>query len=133
MIPRALPPTITADGGTIEPAAPAAVELIVFNADSIYPLLVRNKVYDIKQITEEEIMKAMRNYYNGKKNECYSISTVSHYCSTSIIVYGEKNKAFRYMYSLISSKELQTIPTLNTFYTIHAMLIEAVRGVGTTD
>lgn len=130
-----IPPSVmdTVGGDVIVGLPSYLTELSVFNADSLYALLVKNKVYDIKQLHDEEVIKAYGKANHVKENEFYALPFSDHDCYATIIIYGMNNKAISYSNDRVGTKELHSIPSIKTFYDVKNILAESCREIGKTN
>jgi len=82
-------PTIdTLKNGEIVKYKPFLTELYVFNADSLFQLLVKNNIYKVKQLSEDSIQLKLS--YNDKKKNVATFQSLpynSHDCNKTIIKY----------------------------------------------
>jgi hypothetical protein len=125
-----IPPSTvdTLKNGEIVKYKPHLTELSIFNADSLYQLLLINNIYSVQQISEDSIRARLIQKDNKKNLTFYrSLPERSHECNATIVIYGQKNEAVTYRGALIESEDLHFITTLRIFYITEQILINATK------
>ena len=106
---------------------PMLTLLISFNADSLYKLLVKNKINNIKQLTEGELENTFNQVQKSPgKNMRYGLPGSSHDCNMTIVLKTNNTKQVSYRNVLVSEKKLHSILTLKTFYKIRELLAKEI-------
>lgn len=121
----ALPTVSYVNDGVTYYSRPNLTSILTFNADSLYKILVQNRIYSIKQLTEIEIENKFNNLQKSKdKNIRYGLPASSHDCNMTIIINNSKQASYRNI--LINEERLHCILTLKIFYNIQKLLFEQI-------
>jgi len=107
------------DGDTI--FKPVQSVLYQFNGDSLYHFLYTNKIFNLKQFSDDQIAAMYAKKRSKGKNVRYALPFSSHDSDVTIKIPSSK-KNITYRRSLIEDKDLHFIPTLRTFFLLDQIL-----------
>jgi hypothetical protein len=112
-----------------EGAKPVLTKIISFDADSLQSQLIKNKIYNIKQFTSEQIQNSGGKLVKIKSKEYLeirSLPTRSHDCLMTISA--SKQHSVAYLNAWIDSEELFHTESLKIFHTIRELLRNEFKG-----
>ncbi len=121
------PTTFGVKNGVAYEAKPMLTSIVLFNADTLYKLLVKNGINTIKQLTEVELENEFNKVQKSPdKNMRYGLPGSSHDCNMTIVLKTNNTKQVSYRNVLVSEKKLHSILTLKTFYNIRELLSKEI-------
>lgn len=97
--------------------------IMTFNADTLYKELIKNKIYNVKQLTDKQLEDKYNEQFKSEdKNIRYGLPSSSHDCNITISTFGKVRKNVSYSNTIIDQKQLQKLPTIKIFKSIRKLL-----------